>query len=65
MAGGLALAVAAAIAVAWARPEAWPVALPFLLLWLLAPAVARWISLPRTTATTEPLTAGGRGARSG
>jgi cyclic beta-1,2-glucan synthetase len=55
MAGSPALAAAVAIAVAWARPEAWPAALPFLLLWAAAPAVARWISLPRTIATTEPL----------
>ena len=62
MAGSPALAVAAAIAVAWARPEAWPAAMPFLLLWAAAPAVARWISLPRTTATTEPLTLADAGA---
>ena len=62
MAGSPALAVAVAIAVAWARPEAWPAALPFLLLWAAAPAVARWISLPRTIATTEPLTLADAGA---
>jgi cyclic beta-1,2-glucan synthetase len=42
MAGGVVLAVAAAIFVIWA---AWPVATPFIVLWLLSPAVARWISL--------------------
>jgi cyclic beta-1,2-glucan synthetase len=57
MAGGVALAAAAAIAVAWARPEAWPAALPFLMLWAVSPAVARWISLPRSIAPTRPLSA--------
>ena len=57
MGGGVALAVAAAVAVAWWRPEAWPAALPFLLLWAVSPAVARWISVPRSTAPTQPLSA--------
>ena len=55
MAGGIALAAAVAVAVAWGRPEAWPAALPFLVLWVAAPAVARWISLPRSRAPAEPL----------
>ena len=55
MGGGVALAAAAAVAVAWGRPEAWPAALPFLMLWLVSPAVARWISVPRRTAVTQPL----------
>ncbi len=55
MGGGVALAAAAAVAVAWRRPEAWPAALPFLMLWLASPAVARWISVPRSTASTPPL----------
>ena len=55
MAGGLALAGAAAVAVAWARPEAWPAAVPWLILWTASPAVARWISLPRGAAPTQPL----------
>jgi cyclic beta-1,2-glucan synthetase len=55
MGGGIVLAVAAAVAVAWGRPEAWPVAVPFLVLWAAAPAVARWLSLPRSTAPTQPL----------
>ena len=57
MAGGVALGVAAAGAVAGARPDAWPAALPFLVLWAASPAVARWISLPRRTAPTEPVSA--------
>ena len=55
MAGGIALAAAAAAAVAWGRPEAWPAAAPFLVLWAAAPAVARWISLPRGPAPVQPL----------
>jgi cyclic beta-1,2-glucan synthetase len=55
MAGGIALAAVAAVAVAWARPEAWPAAVPFLVLWAAAPTVARWISLPRSTAPSQPL----------
>ena len=37
---GVALAAVAAVIVAWRRPEAWPLALPFLLLWAASPAVA-------------------------
>jgi cyclic beta-1,2-glucan synthetase len=55
MVGGIALAAAAAAAVAWWRPEAWAAALPFLVLWAASPAVARWISMPRSTAPTQPL----------
>ncbi len=55
MVGGLALAAAAAVAVAWGQPEAWPAALPLLLLWAASPVVARWISVPRSTARAEPL----------
>jgi cyclic beta-1,2-glucan synthetase len=55
MSGGIALAGAAAVAVAWMRPEAFPAAMPFLLLWAASPAVARWISVPRSTASTQPL----------
>src|SRR5260370_6323534 len=58
MGGGVTLAVAAAAVVAWGRAEAWSVALPFLLLWAASPAVARWISLPRLTARTTPLSSG-------
>src|SRR5437867_889608 len=57
MGGGVGLAAAAAVAVAWGRPGAWPAALPLLMLWLVSPAVARWISVPRSTAPTQPLSA--------
>src|SRR5207249_10644360 len=46
---------AAPVAGAGMRPEAWPAALPFLLLWLAAPAVARFISVPRRMASAEQL----------
>jgi len=57
MGGGVVLAAAAAVAVGWGRPEAWPAALLFLLLWAVSPAVARWISVPRSTEPTQPLSA--------
>ncbi|MES2933196.1 MAG: glucoamylase family protein, partial [Pseudomonadota bacterium] len=41
------LAIATAFGLMWLRPEALVVAAPVLLLWLVAPAVARWISLPQ------------------
>ena len=50
MAGGIALAVGAAAFVAWAAQDAWPVAAPFIILWLVSPAVARWVSLPPESA---------------
>src|SRR3972149_5109483 len=55
MGGGAAPAAAAAVAVAWRRPEAWPAALPFFMLWAASPAVARWISVLRRTASTQPV----------
>jgi cyclic beta-1,2-glucan synthetase len=57
MGGGGALAAAAAAAVAWSRPEAWPVALPFLSLWVASPAIARWISVPQRAKPNQPLSA--------
>ncbi len=41
-----AFSAAAVALVAWARPEALPVALPLLALWLLSPLVAWWVSMP-------------------
>ena len=55
MAGGVALAAVAALGVVWGRPHAWPAALPFLAMWIVAPAIARWMSLPRSTAPTQAL----------
>jgi cyclic beta-1,2-glucan synthetase len=55
MAGGVALAGATALAVAWMQPAAWPAALPWLVLWIVSPAVARWISVPRSATGIPPL----------
>ncbi len=46
MAGGIVLAAAAGVVVGLGRPQSWAAAAPFFLLWAVAPAVARWISLP-------------------
>jgi cyclic beta-1,2-glucan synthetase len=51
MAGGLGLTLAAAALTAWRHPGAWPVAAPFLVLWLLSLAIAQWISRPTAVAT--------------
>jgi cyclic beta-1,2-glucan synthetase len=45
MAGGGVIAIVAAIVVWGAGGEAWPVAMPFVLLWSASPAIARWTSL--------------------
>ncbi len=57
MAGGVALAAAAGALVAWARPGSWPIAAPFVALWLVSPAVARWASLPPGTGVRKPISA--------
>jgi cyclic beta-1,2-glucan synthetase len=55
MAGGVALAVAAAFFVARARSRAELLALPFVIVWILAPVIARWTSLAPPTAGTKPV----------
>lgn len=55
MSGAVVLAVAAGVIVAVGRPQALPVAAPFVLLWILSPVVACWISLPPRAAGTAPL----------
>ncbi|MEK9141731.1 MAG: glycosyl transferase, partial [Nitrospirota bacterium] len=56
MAGGVALAVAAAGGVAvFGGYESWAAAAPFVLLWISAPAVARWVSLPPRLMGAEPI----------
>jgi cyclic beta-1,2-glucan synthetase len=57
MAGGVLLAAAACIVLAYGRHQAWAPAAPFLLLWVAAPAVARWISLPPQLPGIEPVSA--------
>ena len=46
MAGGVGIAIATAVLVAVTKPDAAWIASPFLVLWLLSPVVARWVSLP-------------------
>src|ERR1700678_692463 len=55
MSGGVVLALAALAAVRFVRPHAVEAAIPFALLWLAAPAVARWISLPPVAQDVEPI----------
>jgi cyclic beta-1,2-glucan synthetase len=55
MDGGVAFAAGAAILVAATRPASWPWALPLIAAWVLAPVVARWISLPPAPAEAVPL----------
>jgi cyclic beta-1,2-glucan synthetase len=55
MAGGVALAFGAMLLVAWAQPTSWPIAGPFIVLWLVSPAAARWISLPPAASISHTL----------
>ncbi|HXD22367.1 MAG TPA: protein ndvB, partial [Gemmatimonadaceae bacterium] len=55
MTGGTLFAVMAAEIVALRRPDAWPVTLPLITAWLLAPAIARRASRPGTSSRTVPL----------
>ena len=57
MSGGIAFAVAALIAVWFGHRQAVPIAIPFVLLWVSAPAVAHWISLLPKQAEDETLSA--------
>ncbi len=55
MSGGVALGVLVALVLGWAGSEAWPVAAPFVLSWLAAPAIARWTSLSPLVAGRVPV----------
>ncbi|MFA5774903.1 MAG: glucoamylase family protein, partial [Ilumatobacteraceae bacterium] len=55
MAGAVAIAVATPVAVLAAKPGAFLIALPFVVLWILSPLVARVVSLPPQHATAEQL----------
>jgi cyclic beta-1,2-glucan synthetase len=57
LAGALALALSAAVIVAYVGHSSWPVAGPFIVLWLLSPAVARWVSLPLATEDANSISA--------
>ncbi len=52
---GLVLAVGAGLLVVVLKPEAYPVAAPFVLLWLLAPVLAWWVSVPARIAKSQIL----------
>ncbi|HET9942831.1 MAG TPA: glucoamylase family protein, partial [Terriglobia bacterium] len=57
MAGGVVLTVMAACGVAlFGWNDSWAAAAPFILLWMAAPAVARWVSLPPRFTGAEPVT---------
>ncbi len=47
MSGGVALAAGAALLVARFEPDSWPIAAPFLILWMLSPLAARRASVPQ------------------
>jgi len=55
MAGGLALAAATAVLLALAGDGGAIVAAPFVILWILSPAVARWASMPPPIEGAKPL----------
>jgi cyclic beta-1,2-glucan synthetase len=55
MYGSVLLAAALVAALAIGHRHIWLAAGPFLVLWFVAPAVARWVSLPRRAATEQPI----------
>ncbi len=62
MAGGVAITLVTAILVLAVKPgEGW-IAAPFVVLWLLSPLVARWVSLPPPESAAEQLSAADVGA---
>ncbi|MGH7913420.1 MAG: glycosyl transferase, partial [Candidatus Binataceae bacterium] len=56
MAGGVALGAVAVVLVGLAAHGSALIAAPFVILWMLSPAVARWASLPPQLAGVKPLT---------
>ena len=57
MSGSVTIGVGAAIVVWWVGTDAWPVAAPFVIGWLAAPAIARWTSLSPLVAGRVPVSA--------
>ncbi|HSJ97565.1 MAG TPA: glucoamylase family protein, partial [Myxococcota bacterium] len=57
MGGAVVLAVAAAIPIVRVEGGSWAVAAPFLVAWLLSPAIARWASRPPPAGGRRPLAA--------
>ena len=62
MAGGVAIAAATSVLVLALKPDAGWVAAPFVVLWLLSPLVARWVSLPPPETAADQLSAADVGA---
>ncbi|HYN48341.1 MAG TPA: glucoamylase family protein [Candidatus Nanopelagicales bacterium] len=62
MAGGVAIAAAVAVLVLVVKPGAGWIAAPFVVLWLLSPVVARWVSLPPPESAAGQLSAADAGA---
>ncbi len=56
MAGGVALAVLAAILIGLAGHGSWPIAAPFVTLWLLSPIIAEWASRRPAIASDDRVT---------
>jgi len=50
MAGSAAFSIAAAVAIEFAEHQSRLIAAPFLMLWMVSPAIARWASLPPAVA---------------
>src|SRR5208282_2995052 len=57
MAGGVALAALAVVIVASIGRGVRPIAAPFMVLWMLSPAIARWASFPPPIAGPNPVSA--------
>ncbi|MEO7889700.1 MAG: glucoamylase family protein [Vicinamibacterales bacterium] len=55
MAGGIVLTLGAGLFVARMAPGSWPIAAPFLILWMLSPAVARRASVPSQPTADSPM----------
>ncbi|MGD8869306.1 MAG: protein ndvB, partial [Gemmatimonadales bacterium] len=53
---GVVLAVAAGVLFVVLKPAAWPVATPLVLVWVLSPVFARWMSLPLKDPQEQVLT---------
>ncbi len=60
--GSAAIAAGTAVLVLAFKPSATWIAAPFIVLWLLSPAVARWVSLPPAETAAEQLSASDIGA---
>jgi cyclic beta-1,2-glucan synthetase len=55
MRGGVIIGIVAALVVWWVGADAWPLAAPFVIAWIAAPAVALWASLSPLVAGRLPV----------